>query len=382
MLCPHAKKCSGCQLQNMDYEEQLSFKQAKLVTLLGRFTFLDEIIGMDKPFHYRNKVQAAFGFRHGRVISGVYQSATGNIIPVDSCLLEDENADKIIVTIRNMCEKFNVHAYDNRTGRGFLRHVLIRTAKNGEAMVVLVTTKGDFPCRSAFVKKLVELHPEIKTVVRNINNTDKGLMLGDESDVLFGDGYITDTVCGLHFRISPKSFFQVNRVQTEVLYKKAVEFARLKGNERVLDAYCGTGTIGMIMARHAKEVVGVEMNRDAVRDAAANAEANGIKNIRFVAADAGHYMDKLAKDGGNIDVVITDPPRAGCSPKFLKSLITLAPGRVVYISCNPETLARDLHTLRRGGYKVKKIAPVDMFPFTAHCECAVELVKVKQSVKE
>ncbi len=377
MLCPHAKKCSGCQLQNMDYDEQLSFKQAKLVRLLGRFTFLDEIIGMDNPFHYRNKVQAAFGFRHGRVISGVYQSATGNIIPVDSCLLEDQNADKIIVSIRKLCEKLNIHAYDNRSGRGFLRHVLVRTAKNGETMVVLVTTKGDFPCRSVFVKKLVQLHPEITTVVRNINNTDKGLMLGDQSEVYYGDGYITDTVCDLHFRISPKSFFQVNRVQTEVLYKKAVEFARLKGNERVLDAYCGTGTIGMIMARHAKDVIGVESNRDAVRDAIANAQANGIKNIRFVAADAGAFMDNLAKNGEHIDVVITDPPRAGCSPKFLKSLISLAPERVVYISCNPETLARDLHTLRIGGYKVKKIQPVDMFPFTAHCECAVELRRVK-----
>ncbi len=377
MLCPHAKKCSGCQLQNMDYEEQLHFKQAKLVTLLGRFTFLDEIIGMDDPFHYRNKVQAAFGFRHGRVISGVYQSATGNIIPVDSCLLEDENADRILVSIRKLCEKLNIHAYDNRTGRGFLRHVLVRTAKNGETMVVLVTTKGDFPCRSLFVKKLLTLHPEITTVVRNINNTDKGLMLGDESETLFGDGTITDTVCGLNFRISPKSFFQVNRVQTEVLYRKAVEFARLKGNERVLDAYCGTGTIGMIMARHAKEVVGVESNRDAVRDAIANAQANGIHNIRFVAADAGQYMDRLTVDDGRIDVVITDPPRAGCSPKFLKSLIALAPERVVYVSCNPETLARDLHTLRRGGYTVKKIQPVDMFPFTAHCECVVELRRVK-----
>ncbi len=374
MLCPHAKKCSGCQLQNMDYEEQLSFKQANLVKLLGRFTFLEEIIGMDDPFHYRNKVQAAFGFRHGRVISGVYQSATGNIIPVDSCLLENQAADNIIVTIRKLCESFNVHAYDSRTGRGFLRHVLVRTAKNGDVMVVLVTTKGDFRSRSVFVKKLVQLHPEIKTVVRNINNTDKGLMLGDQSEVYYGDGYITDEVCGLKFRISPKSFFQVNRVQTEVLYNKALEFAGLTGKERVLDAYCGTGTIGLIMARRAKEVLGVEMSRDAVRDAIANAEANGIQNIRFIAADAGAFMDK-ATENDRIDVVITDPPRAGCSPKFLKSLIGLAPKRVVYVSCNPETLARDLHTLRRGGYKVKKIQPVDMFPFTAHVECVVLLNK-------
>lgn len=242
-------------------------------------------------------------------------------------------------------------------------------------MVVLVTTKGDFKARSMFLKKLLSLHPEIKTIVRNINDTDKGLMLGSQSEVYVGDGTIIDTVCDLQFRISPKSFFQVNRTQTEVLYKKALEFARLSGKERVLDAYCGTGTIGLIMARRAKEVIGVEANRDAVRDAVANAAANNIQNIRFFAADAGKFMVNLAKEGEKIDVVITDPPRAGCSPQFLRNLLTLSPERVVYISCNPETLARDLHTLRRGGYKVKKIQPVDMFPFTAHVETVCLLTK-------
>ncbi len=375
MLCPHAKKCSGCQLQNMTYDEQLSFKQANLVKLLGRFGYVEEIIGMDDPFHYRNKVQAAFGFRRGKVISGVYQSATGGIVPVDDCLLENTVADEIIVTIRKLCESFNVHAFDNRTGRGLLRHVLVRTAANGEIMVVLVTTKGDFPSRNVFVKELLRRHPAITTVVRNINNTDKGLMLGDKSEIYYGNGYITDTVCGLTFRISPRSFFQVNRVQTEVLYQKALAFAHLTGKERVLDAYCGTGTIGLVMARHAKEVLGVEANRDAVSDAVTNAEANGINNIRFIASDAGHVMDGLAAEGERIDVVITDPPRAGCSMKFLKSLIALAPRRVVYVSCNPQTLARDLHTLRLGGYKIKKMQPVDMFPFTAHVETVVLLEK-------
>lgn len=375
MLCPFAKKCSGCQLQNMEYEEQLCFKQAKVVKLLGRFGYVEDIIGMENPLNYRNKVQSAFGFRRGSVISGVYQSATGNIIPVDECMLEDVNADKIVVTIRKLCESFKIHAYDNRTGRGFLRHVMVRTAKNGETMVVLVTNKGEFKSRSAFVNELLKRHPEITTVVRNINDTDKGLMLGEKSEIYHGDGYITDSVCGLNFRISPKSFFQVNRIQTEVLYKKALEFANLKGNERLLDAYCGTGTIGLIMADKCKEVFGVESNRDAVRDANVNAELNNVKNIRFFAADAGAFMDSVLKEGEKIDVVITDPPRAGCSPKFLKSLIALAPEKVVYISCNPETLARDLYTLRNGGYKVKKIQPVDMFPFTEHVETVVCLSK-------
>lgn len=375
MLCPFAKKCSGCQLQNMEYDEQLGFKQAKVVKLLGRFGYVEDIIGMENPLNYRNKVQSAFGFRRGNIVSGVYQASTGNIIPVDECMLEDVNADKIVVTIRKLCESFKIHAYDNRTGRGFLRHVMVRRAKNGETMVVLVTTKGEFKSKTAFVNELLKRHPEITTVVRNINDTDKGLMLGEKSEVYYGDGYITDTVCGLNFRISPKSFFQVNPTQTEVLYKKAVEFAGLTGKERLLDAYCGTGTIGLIMADKAKEVFGVESNRDAVRDAIANAELNGIKNIRFFAADAGSFMDSVAKEGEKIDVVITDPPRAGCSPKFLKSLISLAPEKVVYISCNPETLARDLYTLRNGGYKVKKIQPVDMFPFTEHVETIVSLTR-------
>ncbi len=381
MLCPFAKKCSGCQLQNMEYEDQLSFKQAKLVKLLGRFGYVEDIIGMENPLNYRNKVQSAFGFRRGSVISGVYQSATGNIIPVDECMLEDVNADKIVVTIRKLCESFKIHAYDNRTGRGFLRHVMVRTAKNGETMVVLVTNKGEFKSRSAFVNELLKRHPEITTVIRNINDTDKGLMLGHKSEIFHGDGYITDTVCGLNFRISPKSFFQVNRIQTEVLYKKALEFANLNGNERLLDAYCGTGTIGLIMADKCKEVFGVESNRDAVRDANVNAELNNIKNIRFFAADAGAFMDSVLKEGEKIDVVITDPPRAGCSPKFLKSLIALAPEKVVYISCNPETLARDLYTLRNGGYKVKKIQPVDMFPFTEHVETVVLLERAVSTTK-
>lgn len=373
MLCPYAKKCSGCQLQNMEYEEQLAFKQARLIKLLGRFAHVEPIIGMNDPLHYRNKVQSAFGFKRGQIISGVYQSATGNIVPVDECLLEDRQADRIIVTIRKLCVDFKLHAFDNRTGKGFLRHVMVRKGAKNEYMVVLVTAKGEFKSRKAFIDALLKAHPEITTVVRNINESDKGLMLGEKSEVYHGDGYISDTLCGLEFRISPKSFFQVNSVQTEILYNTAMKFASISGKERVLDAYCGTGTIGLIMAGKAKEVIGVEVNRDAVNDAIANAEANGINNARFFAADAGKFMDELSRENERIDVVITDPPRAGCSPKFLKSLITLAPKRIVYVSCNPETLARDLYTLRSGGYKVKKIQPVDMFPFTDHVETVVSL---------
>lgn len=379
MTCPLYKKCSGCQLQNLPYEEQLHLKQAKLIRLLGRFGHIDEIIGMTDPLHYRNKVQAAFGMKNGKVISGVYQSATRRIVPVESCMLEDECADKIVQTVGALCPSFKIKPYDLATGRGFLRHVMVRRGfQSGEIMVVLVTARGDFPSCRSFVNELLRRHPEITTLVWNINPTSTALLLGEESKTLYGDGYITDTLCGLSFRISPRSFYQVNPVQTEVLYAKAAEYASLTGKERVIDAYCGTGTIGLTMAKGAKELIGVELNRDAVKDAKANAERNGITNARFFAADAGDFMRELAERGEPADVVITDPPRAGCSKAFLQSLLTLAPKRVVYISCNPETLARDLGVLRKGGYKVRKMQGVDMFPWTEHIETVVYLTRKPQ----
>ena len=374
--CPHSKKCSGCQLQNLTYEEQLRLKQVKLIAQLGRYGHVDEIVPMENPYHYRNKTQAAFGMRDGKVISGVYQSATGRIVPVDSCLLEDEKSDEIVVTIRNMCRGFKVQPFDLRTGRGFLRHVMVRRGfLTNEIMVVLVTAPGAFPSKRSFVNELVRRHPEITTVVWNINASETALMLGSKSETLYGEGSIKETLCGLSFRISPRSFYQVNPVQTEVMYGKAREFASLSGKERVLDAYCGTGTIGLSMAKCAREIVGVEVNRDAVKDAKENAVRNGVTNAKFFAGDAGEFMEECTRKGEKFDVVVTDPPRAGCSKKFLQSLLTLAPKRVVYVSCNPETLARDLYTLTRGGYRVKKIQPVDMFPMTGHVESVVSLTR-------
>ncbi|MBQ8392899.1 MAG: 23S rRNA (uracil(1939)-C(5))-methyltransferase RlmD [Clostridia bacterium] len=370
--CPYAKKCSGCQLQNLSYDEQLSMKQVKLIKLLGKYGHVEEIIGMEKPYFYRNKIQSAMGIKNGRIISGIYQSVTHKITPVDGCMLEDKCAELIVKTIRDLCPSFKIKAYDLNTGSGFLRHILIRRAfSTGEIMVVLVTTVGDFKSKRSFVNELLRRHPEITTAVWNINNTQTPLMLGEYSEVLYGDGYITDTLCGLSFRISPRSFYQVNPIQTEKLYTLAGEFASLTGKERVIDAYCGTGTIGMTMASRAKEVIGVEINGDAVCDAKENARLNGVKNIKFYNADAGDFMRDMASHREKADVVITDPPRAGCSMQFLRSLISLSPKRIVYISCNPETLARDLGTLVKNGYKVQKIQGVDMFPHTNHVESVV-----------
>ena len=375
--CPHYKKCGGCQLQNMPYERQLSFKQVKVIKLLGRYHHVCEIIGMRDPYHYRNKVQAAFGAKHGEIISGVYQSSTHNIVPVDSCMIEDQKADEIIVTVRKLLKSFKLKAFNDVTMQGFLRHVLIKRGfSSGEIMVVLVTAILDFPKQSQFVNALLERHPDITTIVQNVNNKRTSLVLGEQSRVLYGCGYIEEDLCGFRFRISPKAFYQINPIQTEVLYNKAIEYAELSGKETVLDAYCGTGTIGIIASRHAGAIVGVELNADAVKDANVNAKLNNVENIKFYCADAGKFMVEAANSGEKYDVVIMDPPRAGASLEFLRSLVTLAPDKVVYISCNPETQARDLSFLTRKGYKVRRIQPVDMFPHTEHVETIVLLTKI------
>lgn len=380
-LCPVSRKCGGCQLMNLTYEEQLKYKQAKVVKLLGSFHRVSSIIGMAEPFHYRNKVQAAFGrTRGGEIISGVYQSSTHNIVKTDSCLIEDKKADEIILTIRKLIKSFKLTVYDERNSRGFLRHVLVKRGfQTNEIMVVLVTGTTVFPSKNDFVKELLKLHPEITTIVQNINNKFTSMVLGDKETVLYGKGYIEDVLCGCRFRISPKSFYQINPVQTEVLYGKAVEFADLSGKERVIDAYCGIGTIGIVASKGAGEVIGCELNADAVRDARVNAKINDIQNIKFFCADAGEFMLGMKESGEKCDVLFMDPPRAGSDKKFLLSAVALSPEKIVYISCNPETQQRDLFYLIKNGYKVKKIQPVDMFPFTNHVETIALLVRANSN---
>ncbi len=376
-FCPVAKKCGGCQLQNMSYPEQLSYKQTKVIRLLGKFCRVNEIIGMENPYNYRNKVQAAFGMtRGGKIISGVYQSKSHRIVCIYECRLEDKKADKIIVTIRNMMKHYRMIPYNEDTGFGFLRHVLVKRGfTSGEVMVVLVTGTPMFPGKNAFVKELLKNHPEITTIIQNINREHTSLVLGNTEKVLYGKGTIADTLCGCVFRISAKSFYQINPVQTEKLYSTAIDYAELTGEETVIDAYCGIGTIGIIAAKKAKEVIAVEVNKDAVFDAKNNAKRNDTKNIKFYCDDAGKFMTKMADEGKSADVVFMDPPRAGSDEAFLSSVVTLNPKKVVYVSCNPETLERDLKYLIRNGYKVKKIQPVDMFPHTSHTEVVCQLLR-------
>lgn len=374
-VCVVAKKCGGCQYTGVPYPEQLDKKQKSEEALLSIYGRVDRIIGMRYPCFYRNKVTAAFGKdKKGNIICGTYQEGSHYIVQVDKCLIEDEKCQEIIRTIRTLLKNFKMEPFNEDTGKGLLRHVLVRRGiKTGEVMVVLVLGTHIFPSGNNFVKELLKLHPEITTVVVNINDRKTSMVLGEREKISYGKGYITDELCGCRFRISPSSFYQINPTQTEVLYNKAIEFAGLTGKESVIDAYCGIGTIGMVAAKHAKNVIGIELNGNAVRDARMNAKENGIKNIEFFRGDAGDFMVKMAAEGAKADVVFMDPPRAGSDEAFLSSVAKLAPKKLVYISCNPMTLARDLGYITENGYEVKKIQPVDMFPFTDHCETVVLL---------
>ena len=330
---------------------------------MKKFGNVKPVIGMKDPYFYRNKVHAVFDRdRKGNIISGIYEAGTHRVVSIEQCLIEDEKSQEIIRTIRGMLKSFKIKTYDEDTGYGLLRHVLVRRGfSTGEVMVVLVVASPIFPSKNNFVKALRKVHPEISTVVLNINDKNTSI-------VLYGKGFIRDTLCGKSFRISPKSFYQVNSVQTEILYGKAVEFAGLTGKEKVIDAYCGIGTIGLVASGKARKVVGVELNKDAVRDARINARENKVVNISFRQGDAGEFMEAMAEAGEKADVVFMDPPRSGSSEKFLNSVIKLSPKKIVYISCNPETLARDLNFLTRKNYIVKEIQPVEMFCFTDHTE--------------
>ena len=369
-VCPAAKKCGGCAYQGSSYEEQLNIKTDKVKRLLRDLCPVRAVIGMENPYHYRNKIHAAFGrLRDGRIISGIYQEGTHKIVPVDDCLIEDETADAIIRDIRGLLPSFKIQIYNEDSGRGLLRHVLIRRGfATGQVLVALVLVSPILPSKNNFVRALRKLHPEIATIVLNINDKKTSMVLGERNITLYGKGYIEDILCGKTFRISPNSFYQVNPVQTERLYRKAVELAGLTGKERVLDAYCGIGTIGMAAADQAGEVIGVELNRAAVRDAISSAKANGVKNIRFMAGDAGEFLEDMAARGERADVVFMDPPRAGSTEKFMDSVAKMGAGRVVYVSCNPETLARDLKYLKKKGFVAEEAWVVDMFPWTESIE--------------
>lgn len=383
--CPYSRKCGGCAYIDLPYAEQLAKKQKYVRSMLGDIAAankcrIEDIVGAGDPLYYRNKVHAVFGRdSRGRIIRGMYREDTHDVVNVSGCLLEDRTADAIIDEIKKLLPSFKLKVYDEDTGYGWLRHVLVRAGRRAdktmEYMVVLVTSEVPFPGKNNFIKALRTKFPEIVTIVQNINNKRTSMVLGERNIVIYGKGYIEDESLGLKFRISDSSFFQINSDQTKKLYGLALEMAGLTGSERVLDAYCGTGTIGMFMSAKAREVVGVELNKDAVKDAISNARGNKIGNITFVNADATKYMQQMAgnPDTGSFDVLCMDPPRSGSTNEFIAAAAALKIPKIVYVSCNPETLARDLKTFTKKGYEVKRIVPVDMFPATGHVETCVKL---------
>lgn len=375
--CPYYGECGGCQLQHMSNEAQNEFKQVQVEELMRPYGKVNKILTMKEPYFYRNKIHSTFAFTKGRkVISGFYKENTHDVINIEKCIIQDSKADEIIQTIKGLMRTFKMRPYDEDTGQGFLRHVLIKRGfATDQIMVVLVTSTKVFPGKNNYIKAIRKIHPEISTIILNVNNRKTSMILGSEEVTLYGRGYIEDVLCGVRFQISAKSFYQVNPIQTEVLYNKAIEMAGLKGDETVIDAYCGIGTIGLILSDKVKNVIGVELNNDGVKDAIKNARNNNIKNAYFHNEDAGDFMVKLADENKKIDLVIMDPPRAGSDEKFLSSVIKLSPDKVVYISCNPITQERDLRYMVKNGYEVKEIQPVDMFPQTNHVECIVLIEK-------
>jgi len=376
-ICPYAKKCGGCDYQGIPYEKQLAEKQKEMQKLLGGFGKVSPIIGMEEPMYYRNKIHAVFDRdRKGNIISGVYEKNSHRVVNVDSCMIENQKADEIIRTIRKLIKDFKMKVYDEDSGYGLFRHVLIRTGHvSGQILVVLVLASPILPAKNNFIKALRAAHPEITSIVLNVNDRKTSMVLGEREIVLYGKGYIEDTLCGLTYRISPKSFYQVNPIQTEKLYQTAIDFAQLTGKEVVLDAYCGIGTIGMTAAAKAKEVIGVELNKDAVKDAIANAKINDIKNVRFYNKDASDFIVDMAQQNAKCDVIFMDPPRSGSTERFMDCVALLTPKRVVYVSCDPQTLARDLKYMGKKGYRVDKIQPVEMFCYTKHVETVCLLSK-------
>lgn len=376
--CKVAKKCNSCQLNNLSYSEQLKLKSSKCKKLLGSFCKIEPIIGMDTPFCYRNKAQAVFRRERDKSISwGLYKSTTNTIVKTKECRLHTKHANEIFDTLCRLFKSFKITPYDPFKGTGFIKSVVVREGfSTNEVMVILNGADAIFPAKKTFVTALLKKHPYITTVVTTVNKDSKKLFVGKTQDILFGDGYIKDKLCGKTFIISPQSFYQINPTQTEKLYSTAIKLADLDGTQTVLDSYCGVGTIGICASDSAKLVLAVENNKDAVIDAKKNAKLNNIKNIDFVCADAKDYIAELKADDVKIDVAFVDPPRAGCSKEFLDSIISMNIKTVVYISCNIETQARDIRLLKKFGYKVEAIQPVDMFPFTQHIECIAKLTKL------
>ncbi len=402
--CSVFSSCGGCALQHMDYEAQLRWKKQRVIDTLQRIggfsdPLVHETIGMAQPFRYRNKGQYPVALSGEQLVAGFFAKGSHDVVACQDCLIQHPLNNRIVTEASRLAMEFGLDAYNEHAGQGFLRHILIKTGfQSGEALCVLVTNGRDFPegdgggygggdggakiannnrerrgCGAEFGRRLQQAVPELVGVVQNINTQKTNVILGRESITLWGRDTLIDELCGLQFKISARSFFQVNPLQTAVLYNKALEYAALSGTETVLDLYCGIGTISLLLAGRSRRVIGVEYVEEAVVDARSNAEMNGIRNVDFYAGDAGAVLDNLAGEGAKFDVAVLDPPRAGCDAKVLRILAGLKVRRIVYVSCNPASLARDLKLLAELGYRLEEAQPVDMFPQTSHVEAIILL---------
>ncbi len=368
-ICPVSKKCGGCSYLQVEYEQQLKKKRDYVKSLFPKYN-VEPVIGMKDPYHYRHKVYASFSHnRDGVIKCGMYEENTHKVIDTKMCLIQNVQANAILNDICHIATKMHIESYDEDTGRGVLRHAYIRVShQNGDVLLVLVIGSKNLPGSNAFVKQILSLHPEIKTIILNHNDEDTSMILGKKNHVLYGKGYIEDSIMNTSFRISTNTFYQVNPIQTEKIYQTAIQMAALKKDDTVLDMCCGIGTISLIAAKKANFVLGVEINPDSIKDAINNAKRNHINNAQFIAEDSTRFLDQL---GDSPSVIFLDPPRSGFTEKFIKQLNQFQTERIVYISCNPETQARDIKGLTN--YKIKKIVPVDNFPFTKHVETVVLL---------
>ncbi|PKR84020.1 23S rRNA (uracil(1939)-C(5))-methyltransferase RlmD [Heyndrickxia camelliae] len=380
--CPIYKECGGCQLQHLSYPGQLRAKHNQVQEVLTRIGKIENaivhpVLGMEDPWRYRNKAQVPVGEREGGLIAGFYQKRSHDIIDMEACLIQQEKNDEVVQSIKRICEKHGVRAYNEQTHKGTLRHIMARSGmKTGEIMVVLITRNTDLPNKNQIIQDIIQSNPDIKSIVQNINTKKTNVIFGDETKVLWGNEFIYDYIGNIRFAISARSFYQVNPEQTKVLYDQALKYAGLSGKETVIDAYCGIGTISLFLAQQAKKVYGVEIVPEAIEDAKRNAKLNEIENVEFAVGEAETVIPKWYEDGVKADVLVVDPPRKGCDETLLQTIIEMKPKKVVYVSCNPATLARDLRILEDGGFKTAEVQPVDMFPQTMHVETVVLMSRV------
>ena len=377
------RQCGGCQIQELDYQKQLDVKTNEVKQVISRIGKLDDVVihdtlGMEHPFRYRNKAQFPIQKKDNMPVIGFYKKKSHDLISTDECIIQHEVNDKIIKIIKTYIRAYNVSIYDEKTHKGLLRHLVTKVGfTTGEVMIVLVANGKKLPYLKELASVVKENIPGFKTLVVNVNTQKTNVILGKENIVAYGDGMIRDYIGELVFEISPLSFFQVNPLQTEVLYNKALEYANLGENDTVFDIYCGIGTISLFLAQKAKKVYGIEIVEDAIKDAKRNAKINNMDNVEFYVGKAEEVVPKMYKEGKRANVVVVDPPRKGCDEKVLDTIVSMEPDRVVYVSCNPSTLARDLAYLNERGYKCHEIQPVDMFPHSVHVENVAWLSKEK-----